>query len=44
MSKNYLDRDCNITISQAISLYYAQNPNFYQPKQLDNESAHIRFF
>jgi ubiquinone biosynthesis protein Coq4 len=43
MSDNYLDRDCNITIRQAIDIFYAQNPNFYQPKQLDDDSRAVFF-
>jgi ubiquinone biosynthesis protein Coq4 len=43
MSDNYLDRDCNITLRQALDKYYAQNPDFYQPNQLDDDSRKVFF-
>lgn len=41
MSDNYLDRDCDITLRQALDKYYAQNPGFYQPNQLDDDSRKV---
>jgi ubiquinone biosynthesis protein Coq4 len=41
MSDNYLDRDCNITLRQALDKYYAQNLGFYQPNQLDDDSRKV---
>jgi ubiquinone biosynthesis protein Coq4 len=41
MSDNYLDRDCNITLRQALNKYYLQNPGFYQPNQLDDDSRKV---
>jgi ubiquinone biosynthesis protein Coq4 len=43
MCDNYLDRDCNITLRQALDKYYAQNPGFYQPHQLDDDSRRVFF-
>jgi ubiquinone biosynthesis protein Coq4 len=43
MSENYLDRDCHITIQQALDKYYAQNPDFYQPDRLDDDSRKVFF-
>jgi ubiquinone biosynthesis protein Coq4 len=43
MSENYLDRDCQITLRQALNRYYAQNPGFYQPNQLDADSKQVFF-
>jgi ubiquinone biosynthesis protein Coq4 len=43
MSDNYLDRDCHITIQQALDRYYAQNPDFYQPDRLDDDSRKVFF-
>jgi ubiquinone biosynthesis protein Coq4 len=43
MSDNYLDQDCDLTLQQALDRYYAQNPGFYQPSQLDDESRRVFF-
>jgi ubiquinone biosynthesis protein Coq4 len=43
MSDNYLERDCHITLRQALDNYYAQNPDFYQPNQLDDDSRKVFF-
>jgi ubiquinone biosynthesis protein Coq4 len=43
MSENYLNRDCNITLREALDKYYAHNPDFYQPHQLDNDSKKVFF-
>lgn len=43
MSDNYLDQDCDLTLQQALDRYYAQNPGFYQPSQLDDESRKVFF-
>jgi ubiquinone biosynthesis protein Coq4 len=43
MSDNYLDRDCDITLQQALDKYYAKNPDFYQPNQLDDDSRRVFF-
>jgi ubiquinone biosynthesis protein Coq4 len=43
MPENYLDRDCHITIQQALDRYYAQNPDFYQPNRLDDDSRKVFF-
>jgi ubiquinone biosynthesis protein Coq4 len=43
MSENYLDQDCNITLREALDKYYAQNPDFYQPHQLDDDSKKVFF-
>jgi ubiquinone biosynthesis protein Coq4 len=43
MSDNYLERDCNITLRQTLNNYYAQNPGFYQPNQLDDDSREVFF-
>jgi ubiquinone biosynthesis protein Coq4 len=43
MSDSYLDRDCDLTLQQALDKYYAQNPGFYQPSQLDDDSRKVFF-
>jgi ubiquinone biosynthesis protein Coq4 len=43
MSDNYLDQNCDITLQQALDKYYAQNPDFYQPNQLDDDSRRVFF-
>jgi hypothetical protein len=51
MSENYLDlhsatlreRDCNITLRQALDKYYAQNPDFYKPDQFEDSYNKILF-
>jgi hypothetical protein len=43
MSDNYLDRDCDLTLQQALDKYYAKNPDFYQPNQLDDDSRRVFF-
>jgi ubiquinone biosynthesis protein Coq4 len=52
MSENYLDRDCNLTLQQALDKYYAQNPGFYKPNEFEgnfkkvffaHDAAHIVF-
>jgi ubiquinone biosynthesis protein Coq4 len=43
MSENYLVQDCDISLQQALDQYYAQNPGFYQPSQLDDDSRKVFF-
>jgi ubiquinone biosynthesis protein Coq4 len=43
MSDNYLVQDCDISLKQALDRYYAQNPDFYQPSQLDDDSRKVFF-
>jgi ubiquinone biosynthesis protein Coq4 len=43
MSENYLDQDCQFTLQQALDRYYAKNPGFYQPHQLDDNSRKVFF-
>jgi ubiquinone biosynthesis protein Coq4 len=43
MSENYLVQDCDISLKEALDRYYAQNPGFYQPSQLDDDSRKVFF-
>jgi ubiquinone biosynthesis protein Coq4 len=43
MSDNYLVQDCDISLKEALDRYYAQNPGFYQPSQLDDDSRKVFF-
>jgi ubiquinone biosynthesis protein Coq4 len=43
MSDNYLVQDCDISLKQALDRYYAENPDFYQPSQLDDDSRKVFF-
>jgi ubiquinone biosynthesis protein Coq4 len=43
MSDNYLVQDSNISLKEALDRYYAQNPGFYQPSQLDDDSRKVFF-
>jgi ubiquinone biosynthesis protein Coq4 len=43
MSDNYLVQDCDISLKEALNRYYAQNPGFYQPSQLDDDSRKLFF-
>jgi ubiquinone biosynthesis protein Coq4 len=43
MSENYLVQDCDISLKDALDQYYAQNPGFYQPSQLDDDSRKVFF-